>query len=96
MMFMEGTCSVTPAAGIGHDKTWPSIELGRGTRLRALDEQTLVPPGGAFFQYSKIPTFHYSLPSYSLIPAYSESSIISLTSFLLNGFSEPNLPFAPK
>ena len=28
---------------------------GRGTRLRALDEQTLVPPNHAFFQHSNIP-----------------------------------------
>ncbi|MEI6645739.1 MAG: hypothetical protein WCP12_06845 [bacterium] len=32
---------------------------GRGTRLRALDEQTLDPPED--LQYSKIPAFHYSV-----------------------------------
>jgi hypothetical protein len=42
----------------------PNIVSGRGTRLRALDEQTLVPPDGVFFQYSKIPAFHYSFLSY--------------------------------
>ncbi len=35
---------------------------GRGTRLRALDEQTLVPPKGIFFLYSNIPG--YSFASY--------------------------------
>jgi len=38
----------------------PNIGSGRGTRLRALDEQTLVPPKRVFFQYSSIPPFHYS------------------------------------
>jgi len=33
---------------------------GKGTRLRALDEQTLVPLNRAYFQYSSIPQFHYS------------------------------------
>jgi hypothetical protein len=45
----------------------PNIGSGRGTRLRALDAQTRVPPNGAevcatlsFVQYSSIPTFHNS------------------------------------
>ena len=47
----------------------PNIGSG-GTRLRALDEQTLVPPKRVFFQYSKIPAFHYSSPvTPSFIPA---------------------------
>ena len=35
----------------------PNIVSGRGTRLRAQDEQTLVPPNPSFFQYSNIPLF---------------------------------------
>jgi hypothetical protein len=35
----------------------PNTGSERGTRLRALDEQTLVPPEGDFFQYSNIPLF---------------------------------------
>jgi hypothetical protein len=33
---------------------------GRGTRLRALDEQTLVPPKRVLSHYSNIPSFQYS------------------------------------
>ena len=40
---------------------------GRGTRLRALDEQMLVPPEGTFFHHSKIPLFQYS-SSHGLSP----------------------------
>ena len=40
---------------------------GRGTRLRAQDEQTLVPPEDSFFHYSSIPAFQYSYPSYYLV-----------------------------
>ena len=55
----------------------PNIGSGRGMRLRALDELTLVPPKRVFFQYSKIPAFHYSFPSYSLV--YSSSAGGGLT-----------------
>jgi hypothetical protein len=41
-------------------------DLGRGTRPRALDEQTLVPPQHIVFQYSRIPSFHYSLLPHEL------------------------------
>ncbi len=44
----------------------PNIGSGMGTRLRALDEQALVPPDSAYFHYSIIPIFQYSY-----IPAYN-------------------------
>jgi hypothetical protein len=35
----------------------PNIDSGRGTLLRALDEQTLVPSEGVFIHYSSISLF---------------------------------------
>jgi hypothetical protein len=41
---------------------------GKGTRLRALDEQTLVPPDGyqTSHQYSNFPLFHNSISQRNL------------------------------
>ena len=50
---------------------------GRGTRLRAQDEQALVPPEDPFFHYSSIPAFQHSFPSCSLV--YSSSAGGELT-----------------
>ena len=52
---------------------------GRGTRLRAWDEQTLVPPERAIFQYSMIPSFHYFIrlynPILSIKPTFTRDTI---------------------
>jgi hypothetical protein len=57
-----------------------NIVSGRGTRLRALDEQTLVPPpNDAFFHYSNIPSFQCSR-----IPTFQHSRILAFPTLIIS------------